>query len=70
MGYGLLHGNSSKQKINIKSSIDSELGVTCKYLPYNVLLMMFMEVKEYGIRKKNGRLLLTVETHVLNFLQH
>ena len=53
MGYGLLHGNSFKQKINIKSSTESELGLTFKYLPYNILLIMFMEVQEYGIKKKH-----------------
>ena len=50
MGYGLLHGKSSKQKINVKSSTESELVKTCEYLPYNIWLIMFMEAQGYGIK--------------------
>ena len=50
MVYGLLHGKLTKQKINVKSSTESELVETCKYLPYNIWLMMFMEAQGYGIK--------------------
>ena len=33
MGYGLLPGKSSKQKINVKSSMESELVGVSEYLP-------------------------------------
>ena len=36
MGYGLLHGKSSKQKINVKSSTEAELVGVSEYLPYNI----------------------------------
>ena len=45
MGYGLLHGKLTKQKINVKSSTESELGGTFEYLPYKIWLMMFMEAQ-------------------------
>ena len=50
MGYGLLHGNSSKQKINMKSSTEAELVGVRKYLPYNILLLIFMDDQGYGIK--------------------
>jgi hypothetical protein len=49
MGYGILHGKSSKQKINVKSSTESELVGVSEYLPYNIWLMMFMAAQGYGI---------------------
>jgi hypothetical protein len=49
MGYGILHGKSSKQKINVKSSTESELVGVSEYLPYNIWLMMFMGAQGYGI---------------------
>ena len=33
MGYGIIHGKSGKQKINVKSSTESELVGTCEYIP-------------------------------------
>ena len=51
MRYSFLHGKSSKQKINVKNSTESELVGTCEYFPYNILLMMFMEAQGYGIKK-------------------
>ena len=36
MGYGLFHGKSSKQKINVKSSIEAYLVGVSEYLSYNI----------------------------------
>ena len=50
MGYGILYGKSSKQKINVKSSTESELVGTCKYIPYNIWLVMFLAVQGYEMK--------------------
>ena len=42
MGYGMLHGKSSKQKINTKSSTKAELVGTSEYMPYNIWIIMFL----------------------------
>ena len=49
MGYGIIHGKSSKQKINTKSSTESELVGMAEYIPYNLWLLMFLEAQGYGI---------------------
>ena len=41
LGFGLIHGNSSKQKINIKSSTEAELVGNSEYIPYNIWVVMF-----------------------------
>ena len=69
MGYVLLHGKSSKQKVNVKSSMESELVGVRQYIPYNIWLIMFLDAQRYGLKnnmihqdnrsailmKKNGR---------------
>ena len=50
MGYGIIHGRSGMQKINTKSSTESELVGVSKYIPYNLWLMMFLEAQGYGIQ--------------------
>ena len=40
MGYGIMHGKSSKQKINVKSSTESELVRMGEYVPYNTLFFI------------------------------
>ena len=49
MKYVIIHRNLSKQKINVKSSTESELVRTGKYVPYNIWFMMFMSAQGYGI---------------------
>ena len=44
MGYGLIHGKSSKQKINTKSFTELELVLAAEYIPYNLWLLMFLKV--------------------------
>ena len=51
MGYGIINGKYSKQKINVKRSIESELVGIGEYVPYNILLMMLMSAKGYVIEK-------------------
>ena len=33
MGYGIIHGKSSKQKLNVKSSTEAELVGMSEYIP-------------------------------------
>ena len=35
-GYGIVHGRSSMQKINVKSSTEAELVGVAEYIPYNI----------------------------------
>ena len=50
MGYGIMHGKASKQKINVKSSTESELVGMGKYVPYNIWFIMFMGAQGYPIK--------------------
>ena len=50
MGYGLLHGKSSKQNINVKSSTEAEFVGVSEYLPYNIWFLMFMDAQGYDIK--------------------
>ena len=43
MGIGLIHGKSSMNKINTKGTTEAELMSVVKYLPYNILIVHFME---------------------------
>ena len=49
MGYGIIHAKGNKQKINTKSSTESEFVGFRKYIPYNIWLMLFMEEQGYKI---------------------
>ena len=49
LGLGVLHGKSSKQKLNLKSSTEAELVGSIDYLPYNIWLMNFMSAQGYEI---------------------
>ena len=49
MGYGIIIGKASKQKINVKTSTESELVGMGKYVPYNIWFMMFISAQSYGI---------------------
>ena len=50
MGYGIVHGKGAKQKINVKSSTESEVVVFSEYVPYNLWMLMFMEEQGYKIK--------------------
>ena len=50
MGWGLIHGKSSKQKLNTKSSTEAELVGVSEYIPYNIWLLNFMGAQGYHIK--------------------
>jgi len=52
MGDGVLHCRSSKQRLNTKSSTETELVGGSDYLPYPVWLLYFYEAQGYRIAKK------------------
>ena len=51
-GKGVLHCRSSKQKINTKSSTESELVGASEYLPYTIWLLYFLKEQGYTIKTK------------------
>ena len=50
MGVGDLHGNISKNKLNMKSSTEAELLGVSDYFPYNIWLFHFMSTQGYEFR--------------------
>ena len=50
MGGGILHCKSSTQKINTKSTTESELVGVSEYLPYNIWYMLFLGAQGYTIK--------------------
>ena len=50
LGVGVLHAKSGKQKLNVKSSTESELVGCSDYIPYNLWLLMFMHMQGYFIK--------------------
>ena len=51
LGLGVLHGKSTKQKLNVKSSTEAELVGVSDYLPYNIWLLMFLSEQGYAKRQ-------------------
>ena len=49
LGVGVFHAKSSKQKLNIKSSTEAELVGSSDHIPYNLWLLMFMNMQDYTI---------------------
>ena len=47
LGIGILHGKSSKQTLNVKSSTEAELVEVSDYLPYNIWLLIFLSEQGY-----------------------
>ena len=50
IGYGIMHGKASKQKINVKISTESELVGMGEYVSYNIWFIMFMGSQVYAIK--------------------
>ena len=46
-GYGMIHCKSSKQKLNTKSSTESELVGASEYVPYNLWQLLFLTAQGY-----------------------
>ena len=69
LGTGIIHSKLSEQKLNNKISVEAELVGMSEYLPYNILLTMFLGEQGHKIEnniiyqdnqsamrmKKNGR---------------
>ena len=49
MGWGSIHSKSSKQKLNTKSSTESELVGMSDYLPYNIWWINFLGAQGYKV---------------------
>ena len=49
-GWGVIHAKSTKQKLNTKSSTESELVGISEYLPYNIWLINFLKAQGYVIK--------------------
>ena len=49
-GLGIIHGRSSKQKLNTKSTTESEVVGVSEYLPYNIWTINFMKAQGYDIQ--------------------
>ena len=74
LGHGVVHTKSSKQKLNTKSSTESELVGVSKYLPYHIYIANFLpeqgyELKENIFYQDNQSVIMKMEingrTHVL-----
>ena len=52
MGYIMIHCRSSKQKLNAKSTTESELVGTREYVQFNIWTVIFYETQGYK-RTKN-----------------
>jgi hypothetical protein len=48
-GTGIIHGKASKQKLNTKSSTETEVVGASDYLPYNMWMQNFMEAQGYTL---------------------
>ena len=51
MGRGIIQGKASKQKLNTKSSTESELVGASDYIPWTVWANMFLEGQGYILRR-------------------
>jgi hypothetical protein len=51
LGTGILHGKSSKQKLNTRSTTESELVGVREYLPYDIWQVHFYEHQGYNMMK-------------------
>ena len=49
MGRGTVHGRSSKQKLNTKSSTEAEVVGMSEYIPYTIWVRNFLEAQGYTI---------------------
>ena len=51
-GIGMIHSRSSKQKLNSKSSTESELIGVSEYLPFHIWAINFLKYQGYGVENK------------------
>jgi hypothetical protein len=50
-GTGVIHAKASKQKLNTKSSTETEVVGASDYLPYNIWMQHFMEAQGYKLKE-------------------
>ena len=51
-GTGILHGKSSKKKLNTKSSTEAELVAVNDYIPYHIWMIDFLRHQGYEVKRK------------------
>ena len=51
MLFGMICCNSSKHKLDMKSTTESEIVGTSEYVPFNIWIVMFYESQGYEITK-------------------
>ena len=51
-GTGIIHGRSSKQKLNAKSSTEAEIIGVSEYLPFHIWVVNFLEKQGYKTSRK------------------
>ena len=51
-GTGILHGKSSKQKLNTTSLTEAELVAVSDYIPYHIWMINFLRHQGYEVKKK------------------
>ena len=52
LGWGLVHAKATKQKLNSKSSTETEVIAVSEYVPYKIWLINFMEAQGYKFKDK------------------
>ena len=52
LGWGLVHVKATKQKLNLKSSTETEVIAVSEYIPYKIWLINFMEAQGYKFKDK------------------
>ena len=51
MRYVMIHCHSSKHKLDMKNTTESEIVGTSEYVPFNIWIVMFYESQGYEITK-------------------
>ena len=52
LGWGLVHAKASKQKLNSKSSTETEVIAVSEYVSYKIWLIIFIKAQGYKFRDK------------------
>ncbi len=52
LGWGMVHARASKQKLNAKSSTESEVIGVSEYIPFEIWLTKFLETQGYKLKDK------------------
>ena len=49
---GIIHSKESKQKLNTKSTTESEVATVSEYVPYKIYMINIVLVQGYALHKK------------------